>query len=75
MTPRIIVGMAALLSGSVCGLLSTFMTFKMVDKVNENCQKQRSSRTSGGISTSAKDLIVNTEDSIPMDGFYFGCAS
>jgi hypothetical protein len=35
MTPRIIVGIVALLSVSVCGLLSTFMTFEVVDKVNE----------------------------------------
>jgi hypothetical protein len=35
MTPRIIVGIVALLSVSASGLLSTFMTFEMVDKVNE----------------------------------------
>lgn len=35
MTPRIILGVVALMGCSVCGLLATFANLEMVDKVNE----------------------------------------
>jgi hypothetical protein len=35
MAPRIIVGIIAVACISVCGLLSTFASFEMVDKVND----------------------------------------
>jgi hypothetical protein len=35
MTPRILVGIVSLACVSLSGLLSTFVTFEMVDKVNE----------------------------------------
>ncbi len=35
MTVRIVVGVVAVACVAACGLLSTFLTFEMVDKVNE----------------------------------------
>ena len=35
MTSRIVVGIVALACVAACGLMSTFLTFEMVDKVNE----------------------------------------
>jgi hypothetical protein len=35
MAPRIIVGIVAVACTSVCGLVSTFASFEMVDKVND----------------------------------------
>lgn len=38
-TPRVIVGVLALASVSVCGLISTLANLEMVDKVNEQLPK------------------------------------
>jgi hypothetical protein len=35
MAPRIIVGIVTIACGSICGLLSTFALFEMVDQVND----------------------------------------
>jgi hypothetical protein len=35
MKPRIIVGVVAVVCGSICGILATFSNFEMVDKVND----------------------------------------
>jgi hypothetical protein len=35
MSPRIIVGIVAVACVSICGLLSTFVLFEMVDQVND----------------------------------------
>ena len=35
MTIRIIVGIIALVGGSICCFVATFLNFKMIDKVNE----------------------------------------
>jgi len=35
MAPRIIIGVVALVCGSVCGILATLSNFEMTDKVND----------------------------------------
>lgn len=35
MTPRVVVGIAALVCASICGMIATFVSFEMIDRVNE----------------------------------------
>jgi hypothetical protein len=39
MATRVIVGVVALACGSICGMISTFTLYEMMDKVNEKLPK------------------------------------
>jgi hypothetical protein len=40
MTPRVMIGILSILGMWTCGLIASFKTFEMVDKVNERLPKQ-----------------------------------